>query len=132
MLRAAGLTATDVIDVIDVIEHHEDGSEIERDACVFATECLMPALLAGPMCQVAPVSFNPVRASAFATSLQASAMRFVELTPERCAVVCMQRGRVLVLWAKKSPGLQHGSRTAAPWPQTRRRPTTSTMTEQRD
>jgi hypothetical protein len=60
-----------------------DGSEIERDACVFATECLMPAPLAGPMCQVAPVSFDPVRAiaSAFATSLQASAMRFVEPLP---------------------------------------------------
>lgn len=81
-----------------------DGSEIERDACVFATECLMPAPLAAPMCQVAPVTFDPVRAiaSAFATSLQASAMRFVELTSERCAVVYMQRGRVL--WAKKSKG----------------------------
>lgn len=81
-----------------------DGSEIERDACVFATECLMPAPLATPMCQVAPATFDPVRAisSAFATSLQASAMRFVELTSERCAVVYMQRGRVV--WAKKSPG----------------------------
>lgn len=51
--------------------------EIERDACVFATELLMPASLAGPMCQVAPVSFDPVRAiaSAFATSMQASTMR---------------------------------------------------------
>lgn len=83
-----------------------DGSEIERDACVFATECLMPAPLATPMCQIEPVSFDPVRAiaSAFATSLQASAMRYVELTSERCAVVYMQRGRVL--WAKKSSGLQ--------------------------
>ncbi|HLL23745.1 MAG TPA: hypothetical protein VK427_16515 [Kofleriaceae bacterium] len=81
-----------------------DGSEIERDACVFATECLMPAPLAAPMCQVAPVTFDPIRAisSAFATSFQASAMRFVELTSERCAVVYMQRGRVL--WAKKSAG----------------------------
>lgn len=78
--------------------------EIERDACVFATELLMPATLAAPMCQVQPVSFDPVRAiaSAFATSMQASAMRYVELTTERCAVVYMQRGRVL--WAKKSPG----------------------------
>ncbi len=94
-----------------------DGSEIERDACVFATECLMPAPLAGLMCQVAPVSFDPVRAiaSAFATSLQASAMRFVELTSERCALVYMQRGRVL--WAKKSAGLQAwipNGRTVAP------------------
>jgi hypothetical protein len=39
---------------------------------------------------------------AFATSMQASAMRFVELTTERCAVVYMKRGRVV--WAKKSPG----------------------------
>jgi hypothetical protein len=78
--------------------------EIERDACVFATELLMPATLAAPMCQVAPVSFDPVRAiaSAFATSMQASTMRFVELTAERCAVVYMQRGRVV--WAKKSAG----------------------------
>jgi Zn-dependent peptidase ImmA (M78 family) len=78
--------------------------EIERDACVFATELLMPATLAAPMCQVQPISFDPVRAiaSAFATSVQASAMRYVELTNERCAVVYMQRGRVL--WAKKSPG----------------------------
>jgi hypothetical protein len=94
-----------------------DGSEIERDACVFATECLMPAPLATPMCQVEPVSFDPVRAiaSAFATSLQASAMRYVELTSERCAVVYMQRGRVL--WAKKSAGLNAwipDGRTVAP------------------
>ena len=94
-----------------------DGSEIERDACVFATECLMPAPLATPMCQVEPLSFDPVRAiaSTFATSLQASAMRYVELTSERCAVVYMQRGRVL--WAKKSAGLTAwipDGRTVAP------------------
>lgn len=80
------------------------GSEIERDACVFATELLMPSTLAAPMCQVAPVSFDPIRAisTAFATSMQASTMRYVELTRERCAVVYMQRGRVM--WAKKSTG----------------------------
>jgi Zn-dependent peptidase ImmA (M78 family) len=78
-------------------------SAIERDASVFAAELLMPAARAAPMCQAAPVSSAPIRAiaSAFATSMQASALRFVELTPERCAVVYMQRGRVL--WAKKSP-----------------------------
>ena len=80
-----------------------NASDIERDASVFATELLMPAALATPMCKVAPLSFDPVRAiaSAFSTSMQASTMRFVELTPERCAVVYMQRGRVI--WAKKSP-----------------------------
>lgn len=80
-----------------------DGSEIERDACVFATELLMPAPLVTPMCRVAPKTLDPVRAiaSAFQTSMYASARRFVELTPERCAVVITKQGRVQ--WVQKSP-----------------------------
>lgn len=79
-----------------------DGSEIERDASVFATELLMPAPLVTPFCQVAPKSLDPVRAiaSAFQTSMLASARRFVELTPERCAVVIAKHGRVQ--WVQKS------------------------------
>lgn len=80
-----------------------DGSEIERDASVFATELLMPAPLVTPMCGVALTSLDPVRAiaSAFQTSMYASARRFVELTPERCAVVITKQGRVQ--WVQKSP-----------------------------
>lgn len=80
-----------------------DGSEIERDASVFATELLMPAPLVTPMCRVALKSLDPVRAiaSAFQTSMYASARRFVELTPERCAVVITEQGRVR--WVQKSP-----------------------------
>ncbi len=79
-----------------------DGSSIERDASVFATELLMPAPLVTPMCLLAPKSLDPIRAiaSAFQTSVFASARRFVELTPERCAVVVTKQGRVQ--WVQKS------------------------------
>ncbi len=79
-----------------------DGSSIERDASVFATELLMPAPLVTPMCLLAPKSLDPIRAiaSAFQTSVFASARRFVELTPERCAVVETKQGRVQ--WVQKS------------------------------
>lgn len=80
-----------------------DGSEIERDASVFATELLMPAPLVAPMCDVELKSMDPVRAiaNAFQTSMYASARRFVELTPEQCAVVITTHGRVR--WVQKSP-----------------------------
>ena len=80
-----------------------DGTTTEREADVFAAELLMPRPLVAPWCAVQPVTFDPVRAiaSAFGTSVLASAMRFVELTPERCAVVYTKHGRVQ--WAKKSP-----------------------------
>lgn len=79
------------------------GSEIERDASVFATEMLMPAPLVTPMCRVELKSLDPVRAiaSAFQTSMYASARRYVELTPERCAVVIAKHGRMQ--WVQKSP-----------------------------
>jgi Zn-dependent peptidase ImmA (M78 family) len=80
-----------------------DGTSAEREASVFAAELLMPTFMVAPWCQVGPKSLDPVRAiaSAFQTSLLASAMRFVELTPERCAVVYSALGRVH--WVKKSP-----------------------------
>ncbi|MBA3672273.1 MAG: ImmA/IrrE family metallo-endopeptidase [Gemmatimonadaceae bacterium] len=80
-----------------------DGTSAEREASVFATELLMPTAMVTPWCQVVPKSLDPVRsiASAFQTSLLASALRFVELTPECCAVVYSELGRVR--WVKKSP-----------------------------
>ena len=79
------------------------GSSPEREASVFAAELLMPTSMVTPWCRVAPKSFETVRsiAGVFQTSLLASALRFVELTPERCAVVYSELGRVR--WVKKSP-----------------------------
>lgn len=78
------------------------GTNLEREASVFAAELLMPAPLVAPLCAVRPDTLAPIHAisSAFRTSVMASAMRFVELTPERCAVVYTRHGRVQ--WAKKS------------------------------
>lgn len=80
-----------------------DGSSAEREASVFAAELLMPKAMVSPWCKIAPKSIDIVRsiASAFQTSLLASTLRFVELTPERCAVVYSELGRVR--WVKKSP-----------------------------
>lgn len=74
----------------------------EREADVFATEFLTPAQMARPFCEVSPVSLEAVRAieRAFGSSPVASALRFVELTSERCAVVYCERGEVK--WAKRS------------------------------
>ncbi len=79
-----------------------DGTSAEREASVFATELLMPAAMVTPWCKKPPTTLDAVRsiASSFQTSLLASALRFVELTPERCAVVYSELGRVR--WVKKS------------------------------
>ncbi|HEX4353834.1 MAG TPA: ImmA/IrrE family metallo-endopeptidase [Polyangiales bacterium] len=79
-----------------------DGSTAEREASVFAAELLMPTFMVAPWCSVPLKSLDPVRAiaSAFQTSLLASALRFVELSSERCAVVYTEFGRVR--WVKKS------------------------------
>ncbi|MCA9677045.1 MAG: hypothetical protein KC464_18605, partial [Myxococcales bacterium] len=53
-----------------------------------------------------PVSLEPVRAIAdnFGVSLLAAALRFVELTSERCALVFSRAGHIV--WAARSPTFQ--------------------------
>jgi len=72
----------------------------EREADVFSTAYLTPEAMVRPYCEVSPVSLHCVRAIAarFRSSPVASALRFVELTSERCAVVYCERGEVK--WAK--------------------------------
>ncbi len=80
-----------------------NGVDPEREADAFAAELLMPELLLRKRCEVSPVSLEPVRAIArdFRTSMGASAIRFAELTSERCAAVYSERG--VVSWAVPSP-----------------------------
>ena len=68
----------------------------EPEANAFAAEALMPEWLLRKRCEVSPVSLDVVRAIArdFRTSVVASAVRFAELTSERCAAVYSERGRV--------------------------------------
>ena len=74
----------------------------EREASVFASEVVMPAPMVKPYCSVSQVTLAPAReiADTFTTSLLASAMRFVELTTESCAVAYSMLGRVQ--WIKPS------------------------------
>lgn len=82
------------------------GDPTERDyeieANAFATELLMPRNLVAPRCAKQTPSLDVPRAiaSEFATSLSASAIRFVELTSERCAAVYSEDGAVV--WAPPS------------------------------
>jgi hypothetical protein len=73
----------------------------EREASVFAAELLMPESLVTPYC-TGPVTLAHVHAIVrdFRTSLLASAMRLVELSPECCAIAYCSLGRVR--WMKRS------------------------------
>ncbi len=74
----------------------------EAEANAFASEILMPEPLARAHCEVSPVSLDALRpiTEAFAVSLPAAAIRFAELSPERCAAVLCQQSRVR--WAVRS------------------------------
>lgn len=69
---------------------------------MFASELLMPEPLVLPFCDVSHVTLATPRAIAreFSTSVLASAIRFVELSNARCAVVYSALGRVQ--WLKPS------------------------------
>jgi hypothetical protein len=75
---------------------------LEAQANAFAAELLMPERLLRRRCEVSPVSLDVARgiASEFRVSLMAAALRFVELTSERCALVFSRDRRVL--WAARS------------------------------
>lgn len=74
----------------------------ERDADVLAVEHLTPEPMVRPYCTVTPVDFTAVEPieHLFLTSRVMAAMRFVELSQERCAIVYSDRGRVR--WMKPS------------------------------
>lgn len=97
---------------------------VESTANAFAAELLMPARLLRRRCEVSPVSLDPARAisAEFKVSLMAAALRFVELTSERCALVFSRKG--CVAWASRSasfvPEIPRGRRldpqsVAADW-----------------
>jgi Zn-dependent peptidase ImmA (M78 family) len=70
--------------------------EQESEASDFATELTMPVSWFAPACDCARPSLRDVRplVDRFGMSLTATAMRFVELCPEPCALVWSTRGRV--------------------------------------
>ncbi|MCA9618333.1 MAG: ImmA/IrrE family metallo-endopeptidase [Myxococcales bacterium] len=76
----------------------------EAEANDFASELLMPSRLFAPLCDRSRPSLDDVSelATAFETSLTATALRLVQLTREPCAVVHSTRGAVD--WVDQSSG----------------------------
>ena len=72
------------------------------DAEVFAVELLLPEKLVRKKCEVSPVDLRPVKklAEAFETSVTATAIRFIDFSPEECALVYSEKG--CIKWSRKS------------------------------
>lgn len=81
---------------------YEEGNR-EAEANWFAAELLMPGRLFGPHCNVPKPGFDAVKkiARVFQTTLTATAIRFVQLSAERCALAWSESGRVK--WVVHSP-----------------------------
>lgn len=78
-------------------------SSQETQANFFAGELILPAKLVSSRCDIENISFDPVKqiATDFRASLTATAIKFVRLCPEKCAVVFSTKGKVK--WFYKSP-----------------------------
>jgi len=78
-------------------------SSQETQANFFASELILPIKLVERRCDVAEANFIPIRqiAKDFRASLTATAIKFVRLCPEKCAVVFSSKGKVH--WFYKSP-----------------------------
>ncbi|MCW5202744.1 ImmA/IrrE family metallo-endopeptidase [Desulfobulbus sp. US4] len=77
-------------------------SSLETQANFFASELLLPTQLVAPSCDIGTVNFDIVKeiAKNFRTSLTATAIKFVRLCPEPCAIVYSTNG--LIKWFYKS------------------------------
>jgi len=75
----------------------------ETQANFFASELILPKKLVERRCDVAEVNFEPIIqiAKDFRSSLTATAIKFVRLCPEKCALVFSSKGKVQ--WFYKSP-----------------------------
>lgn len=79
------------------------GSGREQEANAFAAELLMPEDLYSPRCDVARVTWSPIKklADEFQVSLTAAALRFLAFTYDRVAVVASKEG--VVKWSRSTP-----------------------------
>lgn len=79
--------------------YHE--SPLEEEADAFAAELLLPRRLLLPRCdEIVAWGTASAIARTFEVSITAAAMRFVELTQQRAAIVCTRDGRVQ--WSRRS------------------------------
>ena len=78
-------------------------SSQETQANFFASEIILPTKLLRRRCDIGDINFDPVKkiAEDFRASLTATAIKFVRLCPEKCAVVYSTEGKIK--WFYKSP-----------------------------
>jgi hypothetical protein len=87
----------------DLLRYDAAAGDAEEEANWFAAELLMPKQFFMPKCDVKQPSIAAVRALSemFNTTLTATAIRFVDLAPEACAVVWSENGSIK--WAIRGP-----------------------------
>ena len=80
----------------DDIEYLSGADDKEREANAFAAELLMPTDLVADAVQLDDVSFHTIKliADKCQTSLISSALKYVQLSPELCAVVVAENSSV--------------------------------------
>jgi Zn-dependent peptidase ImmA (M78 family) len=86
----------------DLRDYRQSGREPEANH--FAGELLMPERFFAPECDRSRPSLKDVRelADRFATSLTATALRFAKFSPEPCAMVISEAGKVRFVAASKT------------------------------
>lgn len=75
----------------------------ETQANFFASELILPKKLVSSRCDIGNINFEPIKqiAKDFRASLTATAIKFVRLCPEKCAIIYSALGKVR--WFYKSP-----------------------------
>jgi Zn-dependent peptidase ImmA (M78 family) len=79
-------------------------SDLETEANFFASELMLPKTLVGKRCDVRHVNFSPIRkiAQDFRASLTATAIKFVRLCPESCAIICSKNKEIAWSYTSRS------------------------------
>ena len=97
----AGVSFVGLCSSRDMVAAYE-ASGREPEANAFAAELLMPEDLYAKRCDVAKVSWQPIRdlAEEFGVSITAAALRFLSLSDDRVCVVCAKDG--VIAWSSAS------------------------------
>jgi hypothetical protein len=85
----------------DMMNWHQTSQETQAN--FFASEMILPKKLVEKRCDIGTINLEPIRqlAKDFNASLTATAIKFVRLCPEKCAVVYSTNG--IIKWFFKSP-----------------------------
>jgi|SoiMethySBSTD1v2_1073268.scaffolds.fasta_scaffold98836_4 Zn-dependent peptidase ImmA (M78 family) len=96
LLLRHGADVLKLCDEQDLLEWVKGQRSYENEANEFAAELLMPEDFFRPRCQTGDPSLRAIErlADEFQTSLTATAVRYVEISSDRCAVVISQNGQI--------------------------------------